>query len=374
MIPTVPARRSVPIVLLVVGFAFSAAAQTQEAPVLEPGVARAEAYGRAAETLVARIAALARHTDGAGITELVIRVLSDPTLAPAARERVLYESAMALAQMDASPSTRSLLDTLAARPPEVRVWHDDDAHRVAVPLYDVASAARYASRRQAEERAAAAALAALATTDEAPLRLYDAQGDPAAPDARGVTQAFERAPLEQLRPYRDALATSAAQGARLELAEVVARRLGDAALMQVVLTEAAPASALAIVRTARTSFPAQDAFDLLAVAARRDDVASAALLEIGRLAYADSRARDFLFDALGDAQRAGSAAAALASTHDERIAADLRAWVLEQPDVTLARRGILALRLDASASARAELSRLAADPDLAAELRAEALR
>jgi hypothetical protein len=345
-----------------------------DAPVLEPGAARAEAHGPAAEALVARVVAATRDGDGAAIAEIATRILADATLAPAARERVLYECAMALAQLDASPAIRSLLDVLAVRPPEVRVWRDDDGQRIAKPLYDVAAAARYAARLQEERRVSTAALESIARGDEAALELYDTQAGRETPPARGVAQAFESAPVEQLRPYRDALMLSAAQSARAELAEIVARRLGDAALMQGVLVHAAPVPALAIVKTARATFPPADALDLLAAAAQRDDVASAALLEIGHLASRDTRARDLLFDALGDARRAGSAAAALAAAHDAQIAAYLRAWVLAQTDATLARRGILALRLDASEPARAELSRLAADPQLPAGLRAETLR
>src|SRR5262245_9734614 len=126
MIPTGRARRSILNALAVVGITFSGAAPAQEAPVLEPGAARAEAHGQAAEALVARVTALARDRDGAGIADLATRALSDATLAPAARERVLYECAMALAQVDGSPATQSILDTLAARSVEVRVWRDDD--------------------------------------------------------------------------------------------------------------------------------------------------------------------------------------------------------------------------------------------------------
>jgi hypothetical protein len=48
--------------------------------------------------------------------------------------------------------------------------------------------------------------------------------------------------------------------------------------------------------------------------------------------------------------------------------------VLAQTSLADARRGILALRLDASDSARSELSRLAVDPGISEALRTEARR
>jgi len=50
------------------------------------------------------------------------------------------------------------------------------------------------------------------------------------------------------------------------------------------------------------------------------------------------------------------------------------AWVGEQSNTRVARRGILALRLDDSESARTQLAEIASDPSVAAELRDEALR
>jgi hypothetical protein len=352
-----------------------AAAQPSYTETLEPGPAYQAAHGAAASALVARIEALARDHDSSGLVQLADEVLADATLAPAARERVLYETAMALAELDSSPDTQALLDMLRRRDVEAQVWRYDDAHRTAVPLYEVAAAARYAERRRDERKSSASALEAIAQGSDAPVVMFDAVPDARDEPARsGILRAFETAPTAELLAYRDRLTLEVERGARIEIAQIVARRLGDATLMQAVLARADATLALEIVRTARASFTESQALDLLQQAAAREDVGSAALLAAGPIVTADPRARTWLFDTLKDARGAGSAAAALASQHDPEVAASLRAWVLEQDTITLARRGILALRLDASESARAELAKIASDPALAAELRAEALR
>jgi hypothetical protein len=188
-------------------------------------------------------------------------------------------------------------------------------------------------------------------------------------------QAFEAAPVATLSLYRDRLSLALQSGKDVEPAAVVARRLGDAALLRAVLERADAALALASVRIVRTTFAATDALDLLEHATLRADVASAALLEIGALAQAEPRAREILFRALEDDSRAGSAAAALAATHDPGLVLSLSGWVRDHAaDERRARRGILALRLDGSDAARAELTRLAADPQLPASVRADAMR
>ena len=356
-------------------FIAAATAQRSHAEVLEPGPAYQDAHGVAASALVARIGALARDNDAPGLASLVNEVLGNATLVPAARERALYETAMALAELDTSVDTQALLELLGRHDTAVQVWRYDDAHRTAVPLYEVAAAAHYAARRLNERGASESALDAIAHGSDAPLASFESVPDAStAPARNGILQAFETAPTQQLLAYRDRLSASAERGAAIEIAQIVARRLGDAMLMQTVLEYADEKTALDIVRTARASFTESEALELLKRAAAREDVGSAALLAAGPMATTDPSARIWLFDMLGDAQRAGSAAAAIAALHDPEIAARLHAWVGEQSNTRVARRGILALRLDDSESARTQLAEIASDPSVAAELRDEALR
>src|SRR5262245_21195059 len=98
----------------------SAAAQPSHAEILELGPAYQDAHGAAASALVARIGALARDSDAQGLASLVHEVLADTTLAPAARERALYETAMALAELDTSIDTQGLLELLGKHEAELQ--------------------------------------------------------------------------------------------------------------------------------------------------------------------------------------------------------------------------------------------------------------
>jgi hypothetical protein len=344
------------------------------AAVLEPGAAHAAAHLAAAEAYAERIAATG---DAAALLRLAHDAQSDSALPAPARERVLYLCALALADADveagAEAATDALLALLAARPTNVEVWQYDGPARFAVPLYDVAAAARYAQRRRVERRAIDVALAGIARGSDTPLAQYDAAaGAPA--EQRAILAAFAHADADALLAYRDRLYLAAANGTEVGVAALVAGRLADVELMRAALEHADAPTALDIVRGVRTSFPEAEAVDLLAAATTRADVGSAALLEIGRLAASMPRARALLFAALAQPASGGSAAAALGAAHDPDIAAELLDWVRTQQDVARARRGVLALRLDASPAARAALAEVAGDPKLAAPLRTEALK
>jgi hypothetical protein len=351
------------------------AASNDAVAILEPGLAHAAAHTPAVDALVERIASFARARDTHSLVDVTRGALLDPALADAARERVLQASAFALAELDGSTDSRALLEELSSRAPAVRVWSYDGPHRLAIVLYDVAAAARYALARQEARRVLADALGLIAAGDDAVLAMYEAQPDARSPEARALVQAFESAPTAALVAYRDRLSAALERDASAAIAAVVARRLGDATLMRSVLEHADPALALDCVRSLRASFASGVALELLEHAVDREDVASAALFEIGALVADEPRARGILFDALDDDRYAGSAAAALAALHDPDVAGELRRRVLAQgDDERRARRAILALRLDASDAARGELARLAADPQLPAALRSEASR
>jgi hypothetical protein len=359
-------RSNGPLVLALLAFSVAPAAWTQAAPVLEPAAAYAAAATPMADALVARIETLARAGDGPGLARLVHEVLADAGLDEPARERVLYDAALACARVP-SAGVHNALVALGARAPAVLVWHADGALRTAVPFRDVAAAARYALRRHGEEDARARTAAALARGEDP----FVGVGPDPAHARRGLQLAFARAPQAQLAAVRDYVFAAAASGQHAGIALLVARRLGDADLARAALGHAHARDALALVRAARAAF-AESAFDVLDAASRREDVASAALLEMGALLATEPRAQATLFALLADDARAGSAAAALGAAHDAGIARALADWVVARRDERIASRGVLALRLDGSDAARDALTRLASDARLPAALRAEA--
>ena len=95
------------------------------------------------------------------------------------------------------------------------------------------------------------------------------------------------------------------------------------------------------------------------------------MLEIGKLARNDAAARRFLFDSVSAPDIGPSAAAGLAALHDPMVSAELGRRLASAKSEELRRLLVLALRLDASAAARAELERFAITGAGSAQLREE---
>ena len=95
------------------------------------------------------------------------------------------------------------------------------------------------------------------------------------------------------------------------------------------------------------------------------------MLEIGKLARNDDAARRFLFDSVSAPDIGPSAAAALAALHDPAVSADLGRRLASVKSEESRRLLVLALRLDASPAARAELERFAKTDAGSAQLQKE---
>ncbi|MGH8496390.1 MAG: hypothetical protein ACREVN_09675 [Gammaproteobacteria bacterium] len=338
-------------------------------PVLEPGAARAAASGAQVDEILTRIGQAADQGSATALVDLA-GVIAARDLHPAARDRVLRELAMALARVRPDAATRALIDELAQRPPGVRVWLREGHHRIDVLLYDVAAAARYTSRRWTEAAARREAHAAMEIRDATLVERF-AAGDAAF--RKGVVAALDGVHDDALLAFRDpvimALRAGADVGAlalpvtlRLEDPELAAALLlhGDATL----LVHALPRIAMAL--------GAADALTIYESALARDDIASAVMFEIGRLAAKDGRAVDVLFEFLDDPDVGGSAAAALARLDDPHIALDLGRRLEGGGSGLPERRALLALRLSDTDAARDALDRFMRSSTASAELQHEA--
>ncbi|HJQ73820.1 MAG TPA: hypothetical protein VJ814_02965, partial [Gaiellaceae bacterium] len=166
------------------------------------------------------------------------------------------------------------------------------------------------------------------------------------------------APVAQLAAQRAAIVSALDAGQRVDaLALILAERLADPALFDLVFDEGDEETALAAVPAVSRALDAQTAVAALARASRRGDIGSAALLEIGRIAANESSAREALFEALADPARAPSASAALASIPDPSVSAELGRRLGAAKTEEQRRVLVLALKLDADPAARAELER-----------------
>ena len=362
---------SVAIMALVAGAVPTGAAQDNRAAPMERFAALKAASGPQVDRLRAAGRDLAAKGDGAGLAAHGRDVLKNRSLTPAARERLLREAALGLAELPESPAAAALLDELAGLSPEVWVWLEDAGHRAAVPLYDVGAAARYSKGRWMERRATGEATEALAAGNMDVLDRYARAGRDSSL-RRGIEAAFASADPASLAGVRGTLKQRLEAGQPVgEIARIAAAALADPDLYSAVLLHADRAVALRALTRIDAELAGDTAVTLRRRATDRDEIASAALLGLARDADTRPDVRDYLFDQLGDDRVGASAAAALARVDDPGIVPRLSALVTDGDDVAR-RQALLALRLSTLPAARAELARVAADRTLPEAIRREA--
>ena len=343
------------------------------AHIVDPASARAAISARDVVAQDAGLSALAsrgRATELAARLELIAR---DASLDVVAQEWLLDRGLHALARMSPAPAARASVSRLALRAPVAFTRVDPDHGNRATPLYDAGATARFVLRSW--ERSTAGVEAAADLAARSPRAVARFEGEPSAASRDGIADAFRSAPAAELTAQRPAIASGLRAGRRVDaLAAILAARLADSELFALVVDYADEREARAAVATASRTLEPGAAIELLARASRRADIASAAVLEAGRLAAKEPAALRFLFDSLADPGVAPSAAAALGRLADPSVIAEIGRRLAAARTDAERRPLVLALRLDASPAARAELERFAREGGGSPELRAKAAR
>lgn len=307
------------------------------------------------------VAELQRLSQGAGNVSIANEWLLD---------RGLHE----LSRVQPTTAAKTLLHTISQRPAQLFVQVDPDHGSHAVPLYDPGATARFVLRNWERTAAREQASAALAADLSSPLERFAADNisSETAPAKAGIVDAFRAATPQTLARQKSAIAAALTRGERVdEIAAVTAERLSDAGLYELVIGHADDAVALGAVQRVRAVLGDAAALDILIAASARQQIASAALLEIGRVAEQDSRARAYLFTMLTDPAAGSSAAAGLASLHDPTVAAELGRRLVTTKRESERRQLALALKLDGSSAARAQLDQFVKARSGSAKLRKE---
>jgi len=332
-------------------------------PALGARVVDAASARRAISTpaVMARDAGLSALAAAGRATELAARlelIAHDGSLEDIAQEWLLDRGLHALARIEPSPAARATVNRLSARAPTVFTRVDPDHGERATPLYDAGATARFVLQDWERDAARTAAHADLAA--RSPLAVARFAQAASEPVLSGIADAFRTAPTAEIEEQRTAVAAALAQGRRVDaLALILAERLADRDLFAQLVDYADEREALAALAAARHTLDSTSSLETLVRASRRADIASAAVLEAGRLAADDSAARRFLFEALADPGIAPSAAAALAALGDPGVSAEVgRRLSLARSDGER-RLLVLALTLDGGPAARAELDRFA---------------
>lgn len=270
-----------------------------------------------------------------------------------------------LIQQPSTSTSERFLAQLEREP--VRLWqrHEETAADWFVPLLDVPGRAASARRLSAFVRERDALGQAL-ERDASKVSLSEVESSTLAAAIDGVSAAA----LARLVPHAldaDDAFPSAAWVA-------LARREPSAAVLEATLAHADPVDLLPLLQALPSRLPTALAFDWLERALEHEEVASAAMLALGRLAPRSAAAEAAVVKRLGDPRLGDSAAAALAQmpTRDR----------MDRIDGLLAKAGspavladlALALRLEGSPPALQRLEALAKDPRINAALKRELQR
>lgn len=361
--------RSGPAGILGLLLIWSASAMTADSPTLERGAALAAASGPRVDAVLADIGAAAKAGSASKLVGIAATIASFD-LHPAARERLLRELALALASTAPNAESRDLIDQLARHAPGVRVWLHEGPHRIDVPLFDVAAAARYARRRWAEAAAHHDALIALQAADLTMLERFGT-GDEAF--RNGVVAALDEMANHRLLAWRDPILDALRNDSRAgRLALPLVLRFADVELAETLLRQGDAALLVHALPRIVAAMPETRQLELLQSALGRPELASAAMFQIGRLAVREERALELLLESIGDPASGGSAAAALASLDDPEVARRLGRKLEGGGSGLAERRALLALRLSGTPAAHESLERFMRSDTASGQLKNEA--
>lgn len=297
--------------------------------------------------------------DATGLARHMTEVKADSTLSDPARERLLHDGAMSAARLRPNDALESVVRQLASYESRTLIWTDEHGYRETRPLFDFTATSRHVRRVWAEERSRAEAALAIGAGDFGIVARY---ARATASERAGIAAAFREAPAARLSALQAILMDAFDRGEAVDdLAVIVAARTRDTALMETVVSAATPDATRRAIDTLLLPEWSGESSRLLEITAARDDVGSAAVLAMGRLAVNDPGVLDFLFAALGGPSGT-SAASALARIADADIVARLSAVLRTSDDNITRRHALLGLRLADSAAASAALTAFARDP------------
>ena len=298
-------------------------------------------------------------------------VKADGGLSLSAREQVLHDFALQLRAQAETAAGRRALESLTGYESQVRVQHEGRGPAL-IPKWRVAGVARGTLALWDRVAAAAGAQQRLA------VGATDLAGEMAkaerTQDVGALAQALGAASPEQLRARRSQLLAMVEKSDALApAAAAAALKLQDAELAAAVLASGDRRTATRLIAGIGRTMPAEMAFAILRDASLDDDLASAALVQIGRAAGELPAAQDFLVEALADPELGGSAAAALAAMEGGEMVSVVAEELAESDDETLQSKAVLMLVLNGSPQARESLLRFATRPDVSDQLREEVL-
>lgn len=331
-----------------------AAASVTAAPVIVENRAVHAAKLEAVKEHRAMIRALADRDDAAELLSMLEQIDSDAKIDPAVRDHLLEVTLLAMSRTTPAPATRAAVIRYRNRPVNAFVRLHEERGQPVVPLYDLAAAAGLTIRvwdtADAEEWVSIALRAALWQPIDflLPLRSMSLEAWQA-----GTRRAFKSVDRRFIAATKSALLQSQSLSDEYDpLLLAAATRLGDTDLYDTLIAQGDARYAREAIGSVYRSLSSGDAANLLINASARPELASAAILELGKHFSNEIEIRSWLLNRLGDPADGASAALALARTADDDILNEIQAVILGDATELTKLRAALVLRISESAAAQ----------------------
>jgi hypothetical protein len=359
---SVPTKLSIEIVMpshsinraVVILSVLLAAASVTAAPVIVENRAVHAAKLEAVKEHRAMIRALADRDDAAELLSMLEQIDSDAKIDPAVRDHLLEVTLLAMSRTTPAPATRAAVIRYRNRPVNAFVRLHEERGQPVVPLYDLAAAAGLTIRvwdtADAEEWVSIALRAALWQPIDflLPLRSMSLEAWQA-----GTRRAFKSVDRRFIAATKSALLQSQSLSDEYDpLLLAAATRLGDTDLYDTLIAQGDARYAREAIGSVYRSLSSGDAANLLINASARPELASAAILELGKHFSNEIEIRSWLLNRLGDPADGASAALALARTADDDILNEIQAVILGDATELTKLRAALVLRISESAAAQ----------------------
>jgi hypothetical protein len=304
---------------------------------------------------VASVHAMAKNEESAALVTSLKAIGGDQAMDPVLRDYLLETTILALSGTTPTALSRAAVEEYQHRAVSSFIRLRDEHGNAVIPLYDLAAAARLTIRVWDVSDAKARVSEALRVRQWTPADLLQTPAEISGSAwQEGTRQAFESVDRQLLLEQKASLLHAQRDSNQFDtLLLVMAVQLRDRDLYNVVLTMANPRDALEAVGSINTGFHHVEAAEILILAAARDEVASAAILELGKLVSNDDMARGWLLERLASPGDGGSAALALARVGDTNILSDIESIIKSDAPELAKLRAALVLRLSNTEAAQA---------------------
>lgn len=281
----------------------------------------------------------------AGAIEPALAHIEALTDRPVVRDRAMHDLVRGIGASEDSEADRALLSRIAALEPAAWVPSPECREVIPAPLFDFpAEASRILGERENRDMLDRIGASFAAWMQDGQRTLADWMTDTAATHGEGMLFAFvgdsDAIETQRIREELATLPPTSPSATRLAL------RVGDGVTLLRALREGDAAVLIPFVTDITATRGPDTARQLLTVAMERDELRSAAIIQLGSIAETDAAARELLLAALGDARGGASAAMAIAQQEDSAALDSAVAELLSRSDnLAVLRRGVLLLRL-----------------------------